>query len=72
MMINYDPVWQTWKNKNVSTYAWINKLNISNGTLYRRRKGLPITTNTIDQFCKILNCSVEDIILYIDDSNFLL
>jgi putative transcriptional regulator len=63
-MINYIPFWQTLKKKNVSSYALIHKHNISNGTLYRMRKGSPISTTTIDQLCKVLDCKVEDIILY--------
>lgn len=66
-MINYSPFWQTLKKKQVSSYALIHKYNISNGTLYRMRKGSPISTTTIDQFCKILNCKVDDIILYTPD-----
>jgi len=67
IMISYDPFWQTLKKKNITTYALIYKHNVSNGTLYRMRKGKPISTNTIDLFCNILNCSVDEVILYIDD-----
>lgn len=63
-MINYNPFWETIKKKNISSYALIHKHNVSNGTLYRMRNGKPISTTTIDQFCKILNCKVQDIILF--------
>lgn len=66
-MISYEQFWNTLKLKKVSTYTLINKHNISNGTLSRMRKREFISTATIDKFCKILNCKVEDIITYIPD-----
>lgn len=67
-MINYNPFWDTLKNKGVTSYALVYKYNISSGTLGRMRKGKPISTVTIDNFCKILNCKVEDIIMYVPDN----
>ena len=40
---------------------------ISANTLYRMRKGYPITTKTLDTLCFILDCEVSDI-LYHDKS----
>ncbi len=64
-MISYSPFWQTIKEKNVTTYTLIKKYNISNSTLCRMRRNKPMTTTKIDDFCKILNCKVENIIEYI-------
>ncbi len=66
-MISYEPFWNTLKEKRISTYALINKYNISSSRISRMRKGLPLTTTSIDDFCRILNCRVEDIIVYEDD-----
>ena len=63
-MISYEPFWQTLKKKNVSTYALINKHNISAATIDRMKKGGGIGTAKIDDFCRILKCKVEDIIKY--------
>lgn len=64
-MISYNPFWKTIKEKKVTTYTLIKKHNISNATLCRMRHNKPMTTTTIDDFCKILDCKVEDIIEYI-------
>lgn len=64
IMISYAPFWKTLKEKGISTYALINKYNISSGTIDRMRKGNGISTLKIDDFCKILDCKVEDIIEY--------
>lgn len=66
-MISYDPFWATAKERAFTTYALIHKHGIANGTLYRMRKGKPITTETINQLCRVLQCRVEDVLLYVED-----
>lgn len=66
-MIVYDPFWKTLKARNESTYTLINKHGISSATIDRIRKGGGITTQKLDDLCKILNCRVEDIIEYTED-----
>lgn len=63
-MISYKPFWETLKKKNITTYALINKHNISSATIDRMKKGKGISTMKIDDFCRILNCEVSDIIEY--------
>ena len=66
-MIDYQPFWKTLKDRGVSTYALINKHGISSATINRIKNGGGISTMKIDDFCRILNCRVEDIIRYIPD-----
>lgn len=66
-MITYEPFWNTIKEKGISTYALIQKHNISSATINRLRKNQGISTLTIDDLCKILKCRVENIIEYIED-----
>ncbi|MED9970824.1 MAG: helix-turn-helix transcriptional regulator [Ruminococcus sp.] len=66
-MIDYEPFWKTLKDKGVTTYALINKHGISSATINRMKKGGGISTMKIDDFCRILNCRVEDIIKYVAD-----
>lgn len=66
-MITYEPFWKTMKDKNFTTYSLIHHHGVANGTLYRMRKGKPITTETINQLCTVLNCKVEDVILFVDN-----
>jgi len=63
-MISYEPFWKTLKDNNESTYTLINKYGISSATIDRMRKCKGISTAKIDDLCKILNCKVEDIIVY--------
>ena len=64
-MIKYDRIWETMRERNISEYAFIEKHGFSSGTFHRLRHNKPITTTTIDDFCKILNCNVEDIMEYV-------
>ena len=64
-MIVYDKLWETMKEKGITQYALIKKHNISPAQITRLKRNENVSTHTIDTFCKILDCSVSDIIEYI-------
>lgn len=64
-MITYSPFWETLKSSNESTYTLINTHKISSNTIDRIRKNQGITTVTINDLCRILNCRVENILQYV-------
>lgn len=66
-MIKYTPFWNTLKQKGESTYTLINKYGISSATIDRIRKEQGITTQKLGDLCSILDCKVEDIIVYVKD-----
>ncbi len=66
-MITYEPFYRTLKKRNLSTYKLINKYNISRSLLDRLRHNKPISTVTLNDLCTILDCRVEDIIIYKKD-----
>ena len=68
-MISYKPFWETLKRRNITTYTLINKHHISSATINRMKKGGGISTMKIDDFCRILDCRVEDIITYLPGNN---
>ena len=63
-MISYEPLFETMKQKNITEYNLIYKQGMSANTIHRIKKGFPITTETLDTLCFILDCNVEDIIKY--------
>lgn len=65
-MICYEPLKRTMKERGISSYK-LEKLGFSRATYYSIQKGNSISTNTIDQLCKILKCGVSDIIEFIDE-----
>lgn len=63
-MISYDPLYETMKKKGITTYRLINNYGISRSLIDRLKHNKPITTVTVDDLCKILDCKVEDILIY--------
>lgn len=66
-MISYEPLFQTMKQKNISTYE-LEKRGFSRSTYYAIKKGDSITMNTLNQLCSILQCKVSDVIVYVEDA----
>ena len=66
-MISYDRLWQTMKEKGITQYTLIKKYNVSPAQITRLKRNESVSTPTIETFCKILKCNVEDVMQYIDD-----
>ena len=66
-MISYEPFYRTLKEKNISTYKLINTYGISRSLLDRLKHNKPISTVTINDLCTLLDCKVEDILVYIKE-----
>ena len=64
-MISYGPFWDTLRNSDESTYTLIKNHHVSSSTIDKLRNNKPITTTTINDLCRILNCRVEQIMEYI-------
>ena len=67
-MISYEPFYKTLKTKKFSTYKLINEYKISRSLIDRLKHNKPITTVTLNDLCKILDCRVEDIVVYIPEN----
>ena len=67
-MIIYDKLWNTMKAKGISQYALIRQYHISPAQITRLKRNESVSTHTIDIFCKILDCKVEDIMEYKKDA----
>lgn len=66
-MITYDNLWKTMKKKGVSQYNLIKEYHISPAQITRLKRNESVSTHTIEVFCRILKCKVEDIMEYIED-----
>ena len=61
-MISYEPLFETMRNKGISEYHLVYKEGLSSNTIHRIKKGLPMSTKTLDTLCYILDCEVSDIL----------
>ena len=66
-MISYAPLWETMKRQGATTYTLQVKGGISSSTIRRMKAGESVSTNTLEALCKILDCTLEDIVEYLPD-----
>ena len=61
-MISYRPFWDTLTEKNITTCKLINYYGISSSLIDRLRNDGDIKMSSVDKLCRILNCSVTEIV----------
>ena len=66
-MISYAPLWETMKRVGATTYTLQVKGHISSSTIRRLKANDSVSTNTLDALCAILDCTLQDIIVYVPD-----
>ena len=60
-MIKYDKLWETAEKRGITKSMLTKKYNVSKAQLYRLRYNQPVSTNTLDRLCNILECDISDI-----------
>ena len=68
-MISYQRLWDTMRKKNVTQYALIHAHGVSPAQITRLKLNESVSTHTIEVFCRILSCRVEEIMEYIPDES---
>ncbi|WP_312280278.1 helix-turn-helix transcriptional regulator [Oscillibacter sp.] len=67
-MISYAPLWETMKKRGATTYILQVKGEISSSTIRRLKANESVSTNTLKTLCKILNCTLDDVMAYLLDT----
>ena len=72
-MIDYSPFWNTLEKSNENWYTLTNKYHMSHSTLHRLKHNMDVSTKTLNDLCRILNCDIFDIVKYVksDDDQIL-
>ena len=65
-MISYEPLFQTMKEKGITSYR-LGKMGFPLSNYYAMKRGENISAHTLDQLCRLLQCKVEDILEYLDE-----
>ncbi|MDD6628950.1 MAG: helix-turn-helix transcriptional regulator [Lachnospiraceae bacterium] len=63
-MISYAPLWDTMKERGITTYTLITKHNINPRTINNLKHNRSITMDTLEKLCLILDCSPNDIVSF--------
>lgn len=66
-MISDEPLWRTMKQRGATTYTLQVKGGISSSTIRRMKAGDSVSTHTLDMLCKLLDCTLDDIVAYLPD-----
>ena len=68
-MIVFDKLWGVMKEKGFSTYRLREECGIDSKTIRRLRANENIETKTLDKICSALNCRIEDIAEYVENTD---
>jgi len=65
-MIDYSPLWRTMQKEGITQYQLL-KQGIDNKTLDSLKKGKNITLLTLEKLCRIIGCTPNDVVQFLDD-----
>lgn len=66
-MLDYSALWETMRERHVSQYSLL-KAGIDNKTLYQIKRNENITMLTLEKLCKIIGCTPNDVVRFIDEN----
>lgn len=67
-MISYKPLWDTMKDRGITTYSLINHYGINPRTVHNLKHNKSISLYTMEKLCRILDCQAESIVVFEEDS----
>ena len=67
-MISYNRLWETMEKRKISQYRLIKEFGLSSGQMSRLKKNTYVSTHTLETLCRILDCRIEDIMVYVPDA----
>jgi len=63
-MVSYEPLWETMRQRGITTYTLINRHRIPSKTIYNLKHNRNTTTATMETLCDILQCTPNDIVRF--------
>ena len=64
-MIDYSPFWKTLEGSEENWYTLTKRHHVSDSTLSRLKHNKDVSMKTVNDLCRILNCDIEDIAVYV-------
>ena len=68
-MILFDRLWETMRNKGISTYRLRETHGFNTKTIAKLKNNGNVTTSTLNKLCSILDCDLSDIAEFKKDNN---
>ena len=66
MSISYNPLWDTLDNKGLTKYRLLQSGDIDKRLMSALRNNRSITMYNLEKLCKLLECTPNDVIEFID------
>ena len=64
-MIDYTPFWKTLERSEENWYTLTKRHHVSDSTLHRLKHNKDVSMKTVNDLCRILNCDIEEIAVYV-------
>ena len=68
-MISYKRLWQKCEEKGITKYRLTEYYHMSRSLVWKLSHDMPVSANTLDRLCNILECRIEEICEHIPDDN---
>ena len=69
MAISYNLLWKKLIDLGLSKTDMMRRAKISTNFLARLSKGEPVSMDSIEKICKVLNCNIGDVMEFITDES---
>lgn len=70
MAISYNKLWKLLIDKNMMRTEMVYKAGITGNVLERLAKNQPISMGSLEKICKLLHCSIGDIVEFVEDESY--
>lgn len=67
-MMKLSPFWEMLSRRGISTYDLEYKYDINPAEISRLKNNHNFTLSTIDRYCELFDCRIEDIVIHIHDA----
>ena len=67
LVVSYEPLWKTMKDRKVTTYTLIYKLGFSPNTINNLKHNKSITIYTLEKLCSALQCTPNDVLEFTEE-----
>lgn len=64
-VIDYSPLWEMMEQKGISQY-FLMQHGIAGKTIYNMKRNCYISTATVEKLCRLVGCTPNDIMRFID------
>ena len=68
MAISYNRLWKRLIDHDLSKTDMMHRANISTNDLARLGKGAPVSMESMEKICKVLNCNIGDVMEFVPDN----